>query len=498
MQDADLKPLRRWMRRPLFSPSQMLTAQQLNLLVDDQRAHVEMLMRALHGHGVIFGFDVTLFEPCQRGDAAGNAEPSVDEKEEGANAAEISAREQKAGADKRESLEPAKKDEGKPGHPPPGSTELDIKCGMALDRHGRLLHWPGGRLRFCDIANVKQRQGQFTLMVHHARRRVPEDGCGPCGGQPEWVEDGVVFTLGAECADIDRACPKPERGKCVGWDEYICARTGSRRGNVGAAGDLKWACRTPGDLTPIDCSETYFDAKAGIPIACVTVADLAPAKCPDEWGFAEVGGACDVRPYVHRTPLLYELIRGCQDNLARVKSLSWQRWLIDDSLLSWDEGMDWEVFQKIFQDPDGLTIEFTRPLRVKSVHPGSVFLTVCYWPREGNFLEELVIPSKIEPISKGRISSTFKLFPDSDWQSGEFDQHRTLDDGATIRLTIRGQMVRDECGNMLNAVPLFYNPATPPQACPGGEFVAVFRVNPYDDSKPVQEKPKEPARRRRP
>ncbi|MEA3016219.1 MAG: hypothetical protein QOI38_941, partial [Sphingomonadales bacterium] len=79
MADADPKAPRRWTRRPLFSPSQMLTAEQLNLMMEEERGRTEMLMRGLHGNGVIFGLAVT-----------------------------------------RE----------------PGPTSLTVTCGMALDRHG--------------------------------------------------------------------------------------------------------------------------------------------------------------------------------------------------------------------------------------------------------------------------------------------------------------------------------------------------------------------------
>ena len=136
MHDADLKPLRRWTRRPLFSPSQMLTAQQLNTVVDDQRARSEMLMRALHGHGVIFGFAASLFEPTR---LKGN--PSL----------------------------PANLG-------PKGSTRLKIGCGMALDRHGRLLHWPEGTLRYCEIVNETKCAGIFTVSVHYAERRPGHGG----------------------------------------------------------------------------------------------------------------------------------------------------------------------------------------------------------------------------------------------------------------------------------------------------------------------------------
>lgn len=420
MSDADLKSPRRWTRRPLFSPSQLLTAQQLNALMDEQRAHSEMLMRALHGHGIIFGFAVGLFE-----------------------------------------------------QQPGGSKCLKISCGMALDRHGRLLRWPDGTLCYCEIANEPECAGSYTLSVHYAERRAPEGGCGPCGDKPEWTESGVVFSLTRDCQEADRACPAPAPGKCVSWDEYICSRTGSGKGKLPAAPDLEWACASPGDLCRIECTDDEYDPHAGIPIACVEVVNLAARDCPEVWGFSKVDKTCDVRPYVYRTPLLYELIRGCQDNLARVESLSWQEWCVGLGMADWEYEVPWQEFEEKFRS-DGLTITFTKPISSKTVHPGSVFLTARYWETGADYFLLRRIPAALRPTTKGEWSNEFQLIVDKGWTGNEFGDRATLRDGGVIELTIRGQMLRDRCGNMLNAVPLSYEPDTPAQSCPGGDFVAIF------------------------
>ena len=63
MSEADLTSPQRWTRRPRFSANQLLSAEQLSTMLEGQRDQTAMLMRALHGHGVIFGFAVGLFEP---------------------------------------------------------------------------------------------------------------------------------------------------------------------------------------------------------------------------------------------------------------------------------------------------------------------------------------------------------------------------------------------------------------------------------------------------
>ena len=467
MSDADLKPVDRWIRRPLFSPSQMLTAQQLNLLMEGQRRQSDMLMRALHGHGIIFGYAVSLFAGRR---AQG---PAV------------------AAALKR----------GK----------LWVECGMALDRHGRLLNWPDDTLAFCDIVNRPKRDqdcaGWYTLRVHYARRRVPKGGCGPCADKPEWIEEGVAFTLvpaprqgrpaGRPCPEADRACPHPaDQDACISWEDYICLRTRGASGALPPASDLEWACFIPGEPCPDDCGEIEYDADAGIPIACVRVANVAAKNCPREWGFTEIGQACEVRPRVYRTPLLYELVRGCQDNLARVESLSWQDWIVDPARHIWDFDVPWGEFRDRLLDPDGLKIAFTKPILVRTVHPGSVFLTSVYWEKRADYMVTRRIPAYPRPTTEGDFATEFRLEIRPEWIGNELTSRSELREGGRIELTIRGQLLRDRCRNMLNAVPLFYEPKTPGQDQAGADFTAIFSYGPYsgpaevpEPAAPIQEAP---------
>ena len=83
---------RTWPRRPHFAPNQRLTAQQLNAIMDDELRRQRLLTRALHGHGVVFGYALT--------------------------------------------------DEN--GHLVLKDHCIDISCGLIIDRHGRDLYWPGG------------------------------------------------------------------------------------------------------------------------------------------------------------------------------------------------------------------------------------------------------------------------------------------------------------------------------------------------------------------
>jgi hypothetical protein len=240
--------------------------------------------------------------------------------------------------------------------------------------------------------------------------------------------------------------------------------------------DLATACEGPAALCRIDCSDLLYDPDAGIPIACVTIENLADDDCPERWGFGELGDGCEVRPYVYRTPLLYELIHGCQNDLARVEALSWQDWCVGIGP-DFDYQVPWKQFADCFKEPGCLTITFTKPINVKTVHRGSVFFTVTKWEKEADYVLTRRIPANPEPVDEvDGFARVFNLVINPSWVKNEISSRSYLKNGGRAELTIRGHMLRDHCGNMLNAVPLAYAPYTPAQNRPGDDFMAIFRI----------------------
>ena len=416
MAEADSRVTQRWTRRPLFSPNQMLTAEQLNLMMEAQGSLTKKSMRALHGKGVIFGLAVTLEE---------------------------------------------------------GPTPLAVSCGMALDRHGRLLHWAGGAVTPAELVAMPECADRFTLSIHHARRQVPGSGCGPCSDRPQWIEEGVVFSLREGCEPLDRGCARTDDTCCIDLDEYVCLRNAAHDGPLPRADDLEWACSEDGPLCRIGCSDVYYDADAGIPIACVEIRNLCDRPgCAPQWGFGEIEGRCEVRPWVYRTPLLYELIKGCQNQLAQVESVSWGS--VSSGANGWPDEVGWNEFADAMRQ--GPQIAFTKPVRIESVHPGSVFLTAILWERQADYLLTRRVPATAQPLdASDGLASRFRLRVNPGWVTNEIESRSELKSGGRVELTIRGQMIRDRCDNMLDAIPLAYSPRTPPQSRPGGDFVALLR-----------------------
>lgn len=426
------KPTQAWSVRPLFSPKQKLTSHALNQILEDQLRREALLARAFHGHGVVFGFEVT-------GD-------------------------------------------GGPG--------LTISCGLAIDRHGRALYREAGELHYCRLAGKRPEEaGEYILSIHFAERREEKDGCGPCDSKPEWIEQGVVFTLRRDCEQPDRSCPDIPDDSCIDLDEYVCLRTASHAGPIAPAPDLKWGCAAAGPLCDTECG-WQFDADAGVPLARVQLLNIRKdADCEPIWGFGDGVDNCSVRPFVSRTPLLLDLIRGCHTDLPKVEEFSWQEW----TLAGYDKEVTWEEFRKRCENARGFQIRFTKPIEVSTIHPGSIFLTAIISDADADFNKVLQIPlDPNEPFKfldrVGDHASWIQLKLNKHWKENQVrgNYGSLYFRGGRIELTIRGQLLRDHCGNMLDARLEGHSPAGHEHLRAGDDFVALFRVVSRDASGPKQ------------
>lgn len=435
--DTRKEPGRRSFRRPHFTPRQLLTAEQLNIGLDDELERQRLLNRAVHGYGVIVGLGLTV------------------------------------AAD--------------------GALDLDRECleltgGLALDRHGRMLYWRGGRLGLADIVGQPpEREGEYTLCAHFASRPPQDDDCVPYAGErSHWCEEGVAFTLRPGCRDVDRSCAEHPAGACIGHGQYLCRRTGALPDadaeDVPESADLDWILREPGGLVSTGSGDWFYDPdpEVCVPLAGVQVCDLADRAadphCEPRYGFRSTGHErCSVRPLVYRNPLLYELENGCDVELSRVESISWQDWVAG----GWEAEVAWSDFSRRMTT-DGLEIWFSRPIERGTLHAGSVFLAALTQVEDSDYWVSRRVPVSLEFLDERQTSASgVRLAPDSDWLAAEVTGRRSgLFGGASFELTIRGQLLRDECGQMLDARPLDIHPRARGQARPGADFVSVFRVGP--------------------
>jgi hypothetical protein len=457
-----------WTKRPHFAPGQQLTAQGLNGIVDDALRRQRLITRVLNGFGVAFGYALT------RQDQHGRRPPEHDH----CGCRDGDHRLLKLG----------------------DHHAIEMSCGLIIDRHGRDLFWPGGCLCVADTVGKRpDREGWYVLAAHYAERREPPDGCAPCpSDRVQWIEQSVAFSLTwhERCPQCEHQCDCPP-AQCATLCDYVCGRTGSSENGIPAAPDLAEICRKPDELCESECGCWRYDAGGGIPIACLRVENEIPpdAKCGPRFVFADTAPSiCTVRPFVYRTPLLYELVRDCHVDLARVESLSWQDWLVPE----WSKKIPWDSFTErvLSEDPSpkaGFKIWFTRPIEIRTLHRASIILrAITRSESENHFRIERRIPLRelrpleIDPAT-GKYARGVQIIFSRQWEDGEIRHATSMEDGAQIELTIRAQMLRDECGRMPDARPFGVDLKWSGQSRPGDDFVATFRVAPAPEKQKSQD-----------
>lgn len=163
---------------------------------------------------------------------------------------------------------------------------------------------------------------------------------------------------------------------------------------------------------------------------------------------------------------------GGQDEPARVEAVQWGE--VAGSAEGWPDEVAWEQFAGAMRG--GPEILFTRPVRADTVHPGSVFLTAILWERQADYMLTRRIPAALRALDAGDgHAKRFRLQVNPEWIGNEIESRSELKSGGRVELTIRGQMIRDRFDNLLDALPLGYEPRTPSHSRPGGDFVALLR-----------------------
>jgi len=392
-----------WSRRPLFRKGQKLLAEELNVLTELHTTRLRHALLGLAGPGVVYGYNIETDSDCR-----------------------------------------CKVRDGC----------IEVECGYAFDYCGRILHWLGGRVCIDDLAGRKpDRAGKYTLWVHYAEHReLIDENCDKESGSP-WIQEGVVFSLTPDCKGYCEKC-QDTCDRCITENEYICGRLGADDDvPVPPAKDLKMLCKCCGELCAVGCSDWQYDPR-GIPLACVVVREVFDDRkdCDNTYEFEPAEPSiCKHRPYVYRNPLLYELLNNCHRDLPRVENVSFRRFLSS----TWEEPVPWEAFA--VEVVRGFEIEFTKPIKISTLHRSSVFLTALVGEHESHFLDVLRFPIEdMEfPGATGGFSKRVVLtFPDIWLRRQVQDPKSRFETGAIIELTIRGAMLRDQCECLLNAVPL--------------------------------------------
>ena len=475
----DSFPSQCWSRTPYYRPGGKLSAEQLNAGQADALKRDRLVNMAMHGVGVAFGYEVRT---------------------------------------------------GAHGHIVIEDGCIHIGCGLAFDRYGRMLFWRGGWLSFGDIVGCRpERGGRYTLRLHYAETSESGDAFDPCREGSDWVDRCVAFTLEAWCEPWNGCPPEPPCDACMTRGEWICARNGTHQGAVPMDAQLAYACAEIPDLAASDCGRVAYDPDAGLPLSCIEICDLDQDKedCDQRLGFCPCTPveSCRIRPVAYRNPLLRELIDGADMRPAKIESYSWADWRMD----CWDDRhrVPFKAFKQraMACQPDcptdhekGFWVKFTCPVQRCTLHPLSVLMEIYIRENRPHYWKPLRIPIEVRHLDENgevlaedaddECARGLLICPLGDWIRYELeDENSTILDCANrgqlarVEITLRGQIIRDCCGLMIDARPpdidaddTCGNRAG--QARPGGDWISVFRVGPdgppghgYDDRDDAGEGP---------
>lgn len=369
---------------------------------------------------------------------------------------------------------------------------LQVGPGLAIDCWGRIIEIGPEGARVCLEETICPGDpvpdpGVYTLRVHYAERAwpvLPDPHCPPHDQNASWICSGVRFSLKKGCEECD-PCACPEVECCVDACSYVCMRQGSVGGQVWPDSDLEhaMACPPPLEEGP---DGWLWDLSAGVPLACVEVCDPYDQKqCDGDLVLRPTEhDPCSVRRHVYRNRQLFELVRECHLERPRLEPPPW--------LPDWDgvalPVMSWSDFAEQCNDPQGgFPLRFTRPLLADGVHEASIMVEAIVPERQTDYYEARRVPLAeiIKWDSTEYAGSSFvrgvRLRATGDWLQAEINGKRSTlfdEQGILIELTLRGAMLRDHCGTMLDARP----PGAangPEHVRNGDDLVIAFRVEPH-------------------
>jgi hypothetical protein len=443
-----------------------------------ERRH--LLNRAIHGWGVVYGYEVTSAE----------AQPQKD-----------------------------------------GSGHLKIGPGLALDKCGRELVENGTSIQFKDVSFLNKegkrvdledmykrlgipsgfswdappqgliaalKEGCWLLSVHYAERDTAhvriEDRCS-CG-HDEWDHVCETVRYSVRPIDCDDCCnPFDCELKCECGTGPCCGEAKEHTFSQGPVpapresrqrGGCQCLCKhltklsIGGEcgLSEIEepCGNVRVDVTNGVPLACLR---LVTAKCG--FAFGEVIEACGPRRLVKRNDLLFDLIRGC--DLTRIKDIGWAHWHRKSDPIPFEEFVA-AFAQGGDQEPEYVTrdfwIEFSRPVRRDTVRRDCFVMTIITSEPDDVWWETLRVPIVRVKAEDTELVDRATIVVDGPWLRDTLRGAASIFQGKVTRveLEVRGDFIVDCNGQTVDANPHGRIPVPTGNGTPGGTFLSTFLVGP--------------------
>jgi hypothetical protein len=451
-------------RRNRFFPRKRTTPDTWQVEQDYQQQRRRLINRAVHGWGVVYGFELTLAkdDTCVgdggQGLVIGNGF----------------------------ALDPCGRElvqinQGRP---------LAVEDFIAFDLKGNYVPppEPGCGTRPKGFPFPPEAEKLCVLLrVHYAERLIsPVPVKDPCAcDDTEW--DQVCETVRYSLSLVDcQGCCAPQ-GCGLNCE---CRRDGEKPSRCCSPEEHKpserGGCRclcehlTALDPTPECCALTRVgmnlkvDLRHGVALGCLR---LTLDKC-GEWTFSKVEDACGPRRLVKRNDLLFDLIRGC--DLTRISRISWADWHRNrNGLVKFEEfAAKFGKGEKAAQVTD-FWIEFSKGVDVKTLKRDAFTMTLIARNDEDGWGRTLRVPIvDIEVADPAKpYSTTARILVDPRWAAGALDSISVFGSGVTrFEISVRGDYLLDCNGQMVDANARGLEPAPTGNGTPGDTFFSTFLI----------------------
>lgn len=377
---------------------------------------------------------------------------------------------------------------------------------LVFDANGGYLPRPerGSRQKGWPFPDPAQTKGKCLLLkAHYAERLIsPVPVKDPCAcDDTEWdqVCETIVYSLtlfDCDCCCKPQGCKPDEKQPCKRPCcelECDCRKEGEKPSRCCPGDDHKPAerggCRclcehlTRLDVTPECCTLTKVgdtlkvDLRHGVALACLTI---RLNRC-NEWTFDEVVDACGPRRFVKRNDLLFDLIRGC--DLTRICWISWADWHRElDKPVKFDDFV--AKFGTANKDDKNeyvtdFFIEFSKPVDTRTLRADAFTMSIIARDDGDGWGRTLRIPIadiQVDDPSKP-YSRTARIIVASYWATGALNSTNVFGLGATrCEISVRGDYLLDCNGQTVDANARGLDPAPTGNGTPGDTFFSTFLI----------------------
>jgi hypothetical protein len=434
---------------------------------------------------------------------------------------------------------------GASDHKQEGVGQLKVGPGLALDKCGRELVETGTTIQFNDVS-LFDKEGKrakledvlkslgitsdfswddppqavidaldkwcWVLSVHYAERDRThfkiEDHC--CCERDEWDHLCETVHYSIRPIECDKCCePFPCELKCACGTGPCCEEkqpTKDPQGNnpytqagnpqpttddSHQRGGCQCLCK---HLTHLEigsecdalceieepCGNVRVDLNNGVPLACVK---LVTDKCGLVFG--KIFDACGPRRLVKRNDLLFDLIRGC--DLTYIKNYGWKAWHRSPDQVTFSDFADafTQVTPGVHKEEyvtRDFWVEFSRPVRRETVRRDCFVMNIISLEADDWWWETSRVPIADVKLADTDLIDRATIVVEGTWLESTVrgNSSRLQTWPTRVEIEVRGDFIVDCNGQTIDANAHGLSKGPTGNGTPGGTFLSTFRVAPQE------------------